>query len=355
MSLIRSLALTAALTLPVSAMAEDPMKVGFVYVGPIGDHGWSYQHDLGRLALEEHFGDQVETTYVENVNEGADAERTIRRLAQAGNEVIFTTSFGFMNPTARVAEQFPDTTFLHATGYKRADNLGTYLSVTYEGRYVTGVAAGLVTETNTLGYIASFPIPEVIRDINAVYLGASSVNPDIELKVVWANTWFDPAKEADAANALMDQGADVIVQHTDSPAPLMAAEKRGNWGVGQASDMRKFGGDAHLLSVVNDWAPYYIDTVQSVMDGDWAPSDYWGGISEDVIQVVGISDRLTEEQRAKVDEVIASIDSGEFHPFTGPLKDQDGELRVPEGEAMTNEQLAGMDWYVEGMTANLPK
>jgi simple sugar transport system substrate-binding protein len=267
MSLKRSLALAAAITLPFPAMAEDPMKVGFVYVGPIGDHGWSYQHDLGRLALEDHFGDKVDTTYVENVSEGADAERTIRRLAQAGNDVIFTTSFGFMNPTARVAEQFPDTTFLHATGYKQAENLGTYLSVTYEGRYVTGVAAGLVTETDTLGYIASFPIPEVIRDINAVYLGAKEVNPDIELKVIWANTWFDPAKEADAANALMDQGADVIVQHTDSPAPLLAADKRGNWGVGQASDMRKFGGDAHLLSVVNDWAPYYIDTVQSVMDG----------------------------------------------------------------------------------------
>ena len=355
MSLKRSLALAAAITLSAPAMADDPMKVGFVYVGPIGDHGWSYQHDLGRLAVEEHFGDEVETTYVENVSEGADAERTIRRLAQAGNDVIFTTSFGFMNPTARVAEQYPDVTFLHATGYKQAENLGTYLSVTYEGRYVTGVAAGQVTETNTLGYIASFPIPEVIRDINAVYLGAKSVNPDIELKVVWANTWFDPAKEADAANALMDQGADVIVQHTDSPAPLLAAEKRGNWGVGQASDMRKFGGDAHLLSVVNDWAPYYIDTVQAVMDGTWESGDYWGGISEDVIQIVGISDRLTEEQRAKVDETIAAIDSGELHPFTGPLKDQSGELRVPEGVSMTREELASMDWYVEGMTATLPQ
>jgi len=355
MKLKHSLVLAALLALPTSVLAEDPMKVGFVYVGPIGDHGWSYQHDLGRLAVEEHFGDKVDTTYVENVNEGADAERTIRRLAQAGNDVIFTTSFGFMNPTARVAEQFPDITFLHATGYKQADNLGTYLSVTYEGRYVTGVAAGLVTETNTLGYIASFPIPEVIRDINAVYLGAKSVNPDIELKVVWANTWFDPAKEADAAKALMDQGVDVVVQHTDSPAPLLAAQKRGNWGVGQASDMRKFGGDAHLLSVVNDWAPYYIDTVQSVMDDTWEQADTWGGISEDVIQIVGISDRLTEEQRDKVDSVIAAIGSGEFHPFTGPLKDQSGKLRVPEGTTMTKDELAGMNWYVQGMTATVPE
>ncbi|KAA1174455.1 BMP family ABC transporter substrate-binding protein [Marinobacter salinexigens] len=354
MSLKRSLALAAAMSLSSSVLAEDPMKVGFVYVGPIGDHGWSYQHDQGRLAVEEHFGDKVETTYVENVSEGADAERTIRRLAQAGNDMIFTTSFGFMNPTARVAKEFPDVTFEHATGYKRAENLGTYLSLTYEGRYVTGTAAGLVTESNTLGYIASFPIPEVIRDINSVYLSAKKVNPDIELKVVWVNTWFDPAKEADAANALMDQGVDVIVQHTDSPAPLIAADKRGKWGVGQASDMRKFGDGAHLLSVVDDWAPYYIDRVQAVMDGTWKSEDHWGGMDEGLIKVVGISDRLTDEQRAKVEGVRDAIIAGEFHPFTGPIKDQSGTVRIPEGETATNEQLATMDWYVEGMTATLP-
>lgn len=355
MSLKRSLALVAAMAVPTAVMADDPLNVGFVYVGPIGDHGWSYQHDQGRLALEEHFGEQVQTTYVENVSEGADAERTIRRLAQAGNDVIFTTSFGFMNATTRVAEDYPDKTFLHATGYKRADNLGTYLSVTYEGRYVTGVAAGMVTETDKLGYIASFPIPEVIRDINATYLAAKSVNPDVELKVVWVNTWFDPAKEADAANTLMDQGVDVIVQHTDSPAPLMAAEKRGNWGVGQASDMEHFGPDAHLLSVVNNWGPYYIDTVQDVMDGDWASEDHWGGMGEGTIEIASITERLSAEQRQKVDEVIAAIKSGELHPFTGPLKDQSGTLRVPEGVSMTHEELASMDWYVEGMTSSLPQ
>ncbi|WP_339802687.1 BMP family ABC transporter substrate-binding protein [uncultured Marinobacter sp.] len=355
MSLKRSLAFAAALTLPVPAMADDPMKVGFVYVGPIGDHGWSYQHDLGRLSVEEHFGDKVSTTYVENVNEGADAERTIRRLAQAGNDIIFTTSFGFMNPTERVAKEFPDKTFLHATGYKQADNLGTYLSVTYEGRYVTGVAAGLETKTNTLGYIASFPIPEVIRDINAVYLGAKSVNPDIDLRVVWVNTWFDPAREADAANTLMDQGVDVIVQHTDSPAPLIAAERRGNWGVGQASDMRDFGPKAHLLSVVNDWAPYYIDTIQQVMDGTWESQDYWGGLAEDVIQIVGVNESLSAENKAKIEAVTESIRSGEFHPFTGPLKNQAGELMVEDGVTMTRAELSGMNWYVEGMTANYPE
>lgn len=255
----------------------------------------------------------------------------------------------------RVAAEYPDITFLHATGYKRSDNLGTYLSKTYEGRYVTGTAAGLVTETNTIGYIASFPIPEVIRDINSVYLGAKAVNPDIKIKVVWVNTWFDPAKEADAANTLMDQGADVLVQHTDSPAPLMAAEKRGMWGVGQASDMRHFGEQAHLLSVVNNWAPYYINTVQAVMDGTWTSEDYWGGLADDVIQIVGLSDRLTEDQRAKVESVIDAIHNGELHPFTGPLKDQTGTLRVAAGETMSKEELAGMDWYVEGIDATLPK
>lgn len=355
MSLKRSLALLAALTMSAPVLADDPLKVGFVYVGPIGDHGWSYQHDQGRLALEKHFGDKVQTTYVENVNEGADAERTIRRLAQAGNDVIFSTSFGFMNPTARVAADFPGKTFLHATGYRQAENLGTYLSVTYEGRYVTGVAAGMVTETNTIGYIASFPIPEVIRDINATYLGAKAVNPDIDMKVVWVNTWFDPAKEADAANTLMDQGVDVIVQHTDSPAPLMAAERRGRWGVGQASDMSHFGPKAHLLSVVNDWAPYYIETVQKVMDGTWESGDYWGDIADDVIKIVGVSERLSDEQRAKVEQTIEAIRSGELHPFAGPLKDQSGTERVADGVSMTQAELASMDWYVEGISASLPK
>jgi simple sugar transport system substrate-binding protein len=355
MSMKRSLAAAIALTLSSSVMAEDPMKIGFVYVGPIGDHGWSYQHDLGRKAVEAHFGDQVQTTYVENVAEGADAERTIRMLAQAGNDVIFTTSFGFMNPTIRVAEQFPDITFMHATGYKQADNVGTYLSKTYEGRYVTGVAAGLVTESNVLGYIASFPIPEVIRDINAVYLGAKSVNPDIEIKVVWANTWFDPAKEADAANAMMDQGADVVIQHTDSPAPLMSALRRGNWGVGQASDMREFGKEAHLLSVANNWGPYYVDQVQKVMDDSWVPEDHWGGIDEDMIQIIGLSDRLSEAQSAAVNQVIDAISAGELHPFTGPLKDQAGELKVADGVTMTEQELAGMNWFVEGVGATLPQ
>jgi simple sugar transport system substrate-binding protein len=350
------LAVSAALMLPLTALAEDdPMKVGFVYVGPIGDHGWSYQHDQGRLGVEAHFGDAVDTTYVENVAEGADAERAIRALAQAGHDLIFTTSFGFMNATARVAKDYPDITFMHATGYQRGGNLGTYLSSTYEGRYVTGAAAAMVTESNVIGYIGSYAIPEVIRDINAVYLGAKSVNPDVEIRVVWVNTWFDPAREADAANTLMDQGADVVASHTDSPAPLTAAERRGNWGVGQASDMSEYGPEAHLLSVVNDWAPYYIRTVQEVMDGTWQPEDYWGGMAENVIQIIEPSDRLTDEQQASLDQLIADISSGAVHPFTGPLSDQSGTLRYPEGQVMTKEELAVMDWYVEGITATYPE
>lgn len=355
MSFKSKLALSAVLLLPLTALAQDPLKVGFVYVGPIGDHGWSYQHDLGRLGMETHFDGAVETTYVENVAEGADAERAIRTLARAGHDLIFTTSFGFMNATARVAADYPDITFMHATGYQRTDNLGTYLSSTYEGRYVTGAAAAMVTESNIIGYIGSYPIPEVIRDINAVYLGAKSINPDVQMRVVWVNTWFDPAREADATNTLLDQGADVVASHTDSPAPLTVAERRGTWGVGQASDMSEFGPQSHLLSVVNDWTPYYIRIAQEVMDGNWQPEDYWGGMAEDVIQIIKPSGRLNDGQRAHLDQLVADISSGTLHPFTGPLSDQSGTVRLPEGQVMTNDELAGMDWYVEGMTATYPE
>lgn len=338
-----------------NVFAEEPMKVGFVYVGPIGDHGWSYQHDQSRLALEKHFGDKVKTTYVENVPEGADAERVIRNLAKSGNKVIFTTSFGFMNPTAKVAKQFPKTTFLHATGYKLDKNLGTYLSKTYEGRYVSGYVAAKVTKTNKIGYIASFPIPEVIRDINAVQLALSKYNPEAELKVVWVNTWFDPGKEADAANAMMDQGVDVILQHTDSPAALQAAERRGKYAVGQASDMSHFGPNAHLLSVVNDWGPYVIRTVEEVMAGTFKSEDFWGGMKEDMIVIPGFGPAVPEDVKKGAEAIIASIKDDSFHPFTGPIKNQAGEVKVKDGVVMTNGELAGMNWYVEGVDGTIPQ
>lgn len=354
--LMRFAAVAAAAMFTVGGVqAADPMKVGFVYVGPIGDHGWSYQHDQGRLALEKHFGGKVETTYVENVPEGADAERVIRKLASTGHQVIFTTSFGFMNPTVKVAKQFPKVTFEHATGYKRAKNLGTYLSVTYEGRYVSGYVAASVSKTGKVGYIASFPIPEVIRDINAVMLGMQKVDPKAELKIIWVNTWFDPGKERSAAEVMMDQSVDVIIQHTDSPAAMQAAEKRGKWAVGQASDMSHFGPNAHLLSVVNDWGNHYIKSVQRVMDGTWKPENYWGGMDDDTIRIPSFNEKIPADVVAEAKKYMAGMKAKTFHPFTGPIRDQSGKIRVPAGKTMTNDELAGMDWYVQGIQGSIPK
>ncbi|MFT5893294.1 MAG: basic membrane protein A, partial [bacterium] len=251
----RALSVVAAATLTVlsfSAQSADPTKVGFVYVGPVGDHGWTYRHDVGRLAVEAKFGDNVETTFVESVPEGADAERVIRKLASTGHDLIFTTSFGYMNPTLKVAKDFPNVKFEHATGYKRSDNLTTYSARFYEGRAVLGTMAGMMTKTNTVGYIASFPIPEVVRGINAFTIAMRKVNPEATVKVVWVNTWYDPGKEADAAKALIDQGVDIITQHTDSPAPLQVAEERGVMGFGQASDMSAFAPKAQLTSIIDD-------------------------------------------------------------------------------------------------------
>lgn len=349
-----AVALSVTSLLSASTLAEDEVKVGFVYVGPIGDHGWSYEHDQGRIEMEKHFAGKVKTTFVENVPEGADAERVITQLAKSGNDVIFTTSFGFMNPTLKVAKRFPNITFEHATGYKMAKNLGTYTLRTYEGRYVSGVAAGMATKSNTLGYIASFPIPEVIRDINSVYLGAKSVNPDVKLKIVWVNTWYDPGKESDAANALIDQGVDIIIQHTDSPAPLIAAEKRGVMGIGQASDMSHFAPKAHMFSVRDNWAPHYIKTVQGTMDGTWAPQDYWGGLKDELLQIVSINPELPAEIKDAIAETEEKIKSGEFHPFTGPMKDNQGNEVIAAGYTLNDKELAGVNWYVEGIDAKIP-
>lgn len=348
--LVAGLGLAASLTL----QAAEPFKVGFVYVGPIGDHGWSYQHDQGRLAVEKHFGDKVETTYVENVPEGADAERVIRNLAKTGHDLIFTTSFGFMNPTLKVAKQFPKVTFEHATGYKQAKNVGTYISNTYEGRYVAGFVASKVTKSNKIGYIASFPIPEVIRDINAVQMALNKYNPEAELKIIWVNSWFDPGKEADAANAMMDQGVDVILQHTDSPAAMQAADRRGVFAVGQASDMSSFGPKAHILSVVDDWAPFYIKRTQQVMDGTWKSEDHWGGMAEGEIAIPAFTN-IPDEVAAEAQQLIDDIKAGKLHPFTGPIKNQAGELKVADGEILPHGEMAGMNWYIEGVKGDIPK
>ncbi len=353
-NVLRTLAAAIGFSSILSASAADPLKVGFVYVGPIGDHGWTYQHEQGRKALEARFGDKVQTSFVENVAEGADAERVIRNMAKGGYDLVFTTSFGYMNPTAKVAKQFPKVTFEHATGYKQDKNLGTYLSRSYEGRYVGGYLAAKMTKTHKIGYIASFPIPEVIRDINAIQLALNKYDPQAEIKVVWVNTWFDPGKESDAANALIDQGVDVIFQHTDSPAPIQAAERRGVYSVGYASDMAHFGPKAVLTSIVNNWGPHYIQATQGVMDGNWKPQDFWGGLSEETIELP-ISDLVPADAKAEAEKLIASIKSGEFHPFTGPIKDQSGAVKLADGVVAINADLASMNYYVEGIKAELPK
>ncbi|MCE0495372.1 BMP family ABC transporter substrate-binding protein [Vibrio salinus] len=347
-------ALSVATLFSVSTLAAEPVKVGFVYVGPIGDHGWSYEHDQARQEVEKYFGDKVKTTFVENVSEGADAQRVITQLAKAGNDIIFTTSFGFMNPTLKVAKRFPKVKFEHATGYKRAKNVGTYALRTYEGRYVSGVAAGLETKSNVIGYIASFPIPEVIRDINSSFLGAKSVNPNVKMKIVWVNSWYDPGKETDAANALIDQGVDVILQHTDSPAPLIAAEKRGVMGIGQASDMSHFAPKSHMFSVRDHWAPHYIHSIEAVMNGTWKSEDYWGGLKDNVLQIASINPNLPQKVKDAIKTTKAKIISGEIVPFAGPLKDNQGHEKVKAGTSATDKELLGMNWYVEGIDAKIP-
>ncbi|MGO4738108.1 BMP family ABC transporter substrate-binding protein [Bosea sp. 2KB_26] len=344
----------AASALPLlgrSASAQAPLGVGFIYVGPIGDHGWSWTHDQGRKALEKQYGDKIKTSFIENVAEGPDAARALRQLAQAGNQLIFATSFGFMNPTIQVAKQFPKLKFEHATGYQRAENVATYNARFYEGRAVIGTIAGHMSKSGQAGYIASFPIPEVVMGINAFTLAARKVNPNFKTKVIWASTWYDPAKEADAAKALIDQGADVITQHTDSPAALQAAEQRGVFAFGQASDMSAFAPKAHLSAIVDDWSGYYIKRVKEVMDGSWKSGDVWGGIKDGFVKLAPFNPAMTPAARAGAEEVQKGIVAGTLHPFTGELKDQKGVLRLKAGETAPDEMLSKMDWYVDGVQA----
>jgi simple sugar transport system substrate-binding protein len=346
-----SLLLAAGIALAGNASAET--KVGFVYVGPIGDHGYSYQHDQGRLAIEKALG--VKTTYVESVPEGADAERVIRQLASSGHDIIFTTSFGFMNPTVKVAKQFKNVKFEHATGYKRAENVGTYCARFYEGRAVLGTIAGKMTKSNVVGYIGSFPIPEVIRGIDAFTLALRKVNPKATVKVVWVNSWFDPGKEGDAAKALIDQGVDIITQHTDSPAPLQVAESRGVYAFGQASDMKAFAPKAQLTAIVDDWSAYYIERVKAVMDGTWKSADAWYGLKQEMVKMAPYGDAVPADVRQLADEVKQSIVDGTFHPFQGPINNQKGELVVKAGEVISDQDLLGLNWYVEGVEGSIPK
>ncbi len=351
-----SAAALVAVSLAGPALAQDPLKVGFIYVGPIGDLGWSYQHDQGRLAIEEEFGDKIETVYLESVPEGADAERALTQMAMQGADLIFTTSFGYMDPTINVAAKFPDVKFEHATGYKRADNVATYNARFYEGRAVMGTIAGHMTKSNKIGYIGSFPIPEVIQGINSTYIHAKKVNPDVEISVVWAYTWFDPAKEADAAKALIEQGVDVILAHTDSTAPLAEAAKTpGVIGFGQASDMLDFAPSPRVSSIIDNWAPYYIERVQAALDGTWSSTDTWGGIGEGEVGIGEITDAVPAEVKAEAEALAASIGDKSYHPFTGPLNKQDGSAWLAEGEVADDGTLAGMNFYVEGIVGDIPQ
>lgn len=344
------------LGMATAAIADDKTKVGFVYVGPVGDGGWTYEHNEGRLAVEEEFGDKVETVFVENVAEGPDAERVMTQMALEGADLIFTTSFGYMDPTINVAKKFPNVKFEHATGYKRAANVSTYSARFYEGRAVQGHIAGKMTKSNIVGYIGSFPIPEVIRGINSTYIHAKKVNPDVQFKIVWVYTWFDPAKEADAAKVLIEQGADVVLQHTDSTAPQAAAQEAGNViTFGQASDMGEYAPMPRVSSIIDNWAPYYIARTKAVMDGTWESVDTWDGISTGMVEIGEISDAVPADVKAEALAMVEAIGSGAYNPFTGPLKKQDGSDWLGEGETADDGTLAGMNFYVEGIEGDIPQ
>ena len=344
-------ALGVALTMP--AAAQDKIKACFLYVGSKTDGGWSQAHEVGRQLVEQELGDRVETSFLENVAEGPDAERAIERFARSGCSIIFTTSFGFMDQTMAVAAKFPDVKFEHATGYKTAPNVTAYNSRFYEGRYIIGQIAAKMSTTGVAGYIASFPIPEVIQGINAFVLGAQTINPDFRLKVIWLNTWFDAGKEADAAKALIDQGVDILTQHTDSAAPMQVAEERGIKAFGQAFDQIEAGPNAQLTAIVDTWGPYYVKRIQAVLDGTWTGGEAtWEGLAEALLAMAPYTN-MPDDVKAMAMETEAKIKSGEIKPFTGPIAKQDGSEWLKEGEVAEDAELLKLDFYVKGVDDKL--
>jgi basic membrane protein A and related proteins len=355
---LRVLAVTVAgtaLGLTASAGAQEPLKIAFVYVSPVGDAGWTFQHDQGRKEMEKALGAKVQTKFVENVPEGADAERVIRELAASGSKLVFTTSFGYMNPTDKVAKQFPAVTFEHATGYKMAKNVGIYNARFYEGRYLNGIIAGKMTKSNVAGYVAAFPIPEVVQGINAFAQGMRSVNPKAEVKVIWVNSWFDPGREREAANTLLSQGADVLTHHTDSTAVVQAAEEKNKYAFGYHSDMSKYGPKAQLSATTHQWGAFYTKMANEVLAGTWKPVSVWGGLKEGMIKLGPINPAVPKDVVDMVTKAEKDIIAGTLHPFQGPLKDNTGKERVAAGKSMSDDEMQKMDFYVAGVQGSLPK
>lgn len=338
---------------PTPKPPAEKLKAAFVYVAPIGDLGWTWAHEQGRLMVEEELG--IETAYIENVPEGPDAERVIRDFATKGYDIIFATSFGFMDPMFTVAEEFPEQYFEHCSGYKTADNMATYFGRMYQPRFLSGLVAGKATEADKIGYVAAFPIPEVIRGINAFTLGVRAANPEATVHVVWTQTWFDPVKEKEAAVALLDEGCDVIAQHQDTTEPQKAAQEQGAVSIGYDSDMAQFVGDTVLTSPIWNWGPYYVRRIKAVMDGTWKTHQYWGGMKDGIVDLAPLSPQVPNEVKALVEEWKQKILSGEWDVFTGPIKDNAGELRVSEGQVMTDEEKLGFDWLVEGVVGTIPE
>ncbi|MBP8659911.1 MAG: BMP family ABC transporter substrate-binding protein [Mesotoga sp.] len=333
-------------------MLAAPLKVAFVFVAPIGDGGWSFMHNQGRLYLEKVFGSDIVTDFIENVPEGAEAESVFRGYAQRGYDIVFGTSFGYMDSMVKVSKSFPKTTFMHCSGYQVTDNLGTYFGRMYEPRFLSGLVAGAMTKTNIIGYVAAFPIPEVIRGINAFAMGVQYVNPQAKVHVVWSNTWFDPAREKEAAVSLLDIGADVIAQHQDSPAPQQAAQDRGVYSIGYNSDMSAFAPKAFLAAPVWNWGPYYEKVVRSVMEGTWTNAQYWGGIKDGTVDIV-LSDLVPSGVAKLVMSMRTAIIKGDMHPFVGPIYDQAGNLKYAEGEIPSDGDLLSMDWFINNVVGKI--
>jgi simple sugar transport system substrate-binding protein len=352
--LIVAAAILAASAALGGASAQQKLKIGFIYVGPVGDMGWSYQHEVARRAIVDEFKDKIDTTFLENVNEGPDAERAIEQLVRNGAKLVYTTSFGFMDATAKVAKKYPNVMFEHATGYKRDKNLATYSGRFYEGRYIQGQIAAKMSKTGTIGYIASFPIPEVISGINATMLGAQSVRPDMKVKIIWVNSWYDPGKEAAAARALADQGADILTQHTDSAAATQFANERGIFSFGQDSDQIKFGPKAQLTAIINNWTPYYVDRVKLALDNKWETGDVWGGLNSKIVQMAPYTNMPDDVKKLAMDTE-AAISSGKLHPFKCPVIDQDGKAVECKGGANLDDgQILGMNFYIKGIDDKVP-